>query len=70
MTNRIAAVFAVGHVIAWQIHVIEVNLNKPPLSGIFVAEYELREYPKPPAIYARIFTVANTICKKSRRIDR
>ncbi len=40
----IAAVFAVGHVIAWQIHVIEVKLNKLLSDrGIFVAEYELRE---------------------------
>jgi len=40
----LAAVFAVGHVLFWQNHVLEIKLNKLlDERGILVADYEIKK---------------------------
>jgi hypothetical protein len=40
----LAAVFAVGHVLFWQNHVLEIKINKLlDERGIFVADYEIKK---------------------------
>lgn len=40
----LAAVFAVGHVLFWQNHALEIKINKLlDERGIFVADYEIKK---------------------------